>query len=103
MDPFYYSLLLPKGPSEGYWERVILTVGVGLISLVVFIFNFLIILFYFIVHLFTCAYIVWVISPPCPLLPPFPPSSVSGRSCSALIIDFVEEDICIVRKTKHFC
>jgi hypothetical protein len=29
-----------------------------------------------IIHLFTCAYIVWVISPPCPLphsLPPSPP------------------------------
>jgi hypothetical protein len=42
-------------------------------------------LFLFFVHLFTCAYIVWVISPRC--LPP----SVSGRSCSALITDFVEE------------
>jgi hypothetical protein len=31
-------------------------------------------IFYFIlfVHLFTCAYIVWVISPPCPPPPPFP-------------------------------
>jgi hypothetical protein len=51
------------------------------------------ILFVVVVHLFTCAYIVWVISPPCPLLPPFPPlsPSVSGRSHSALITDFVEE------------
>jgi hypothetical protein len=29
--------------------------------------------FFFIIHLFTCAYIVWVISPPCP---PCPPSSL---------------------------
>jgi hypothetical protein len=51
------------------------------------------ILFVVVVHLFTCAYIVWVISPPCPLLPPFPPlsPSVSGRSHSALITDFVEK------------
>jgi hypothetical protein len=45
------------------------------------------------VYLFTCAYIVWVISPPCPL-PPFfllSPPQFSGRSCSALITDFVEE------------
>jgi hypothetical protein len=42
----------------------------------------------FFVHLFTCAYIVWVISPPCPSPPPPPlPSSVSGRSCSALVTD----------------
>jgi hypothetical protein len=39
------------------------------------LFNFIVlhkkILFiYFIIHLFTCAYIVWFISPPCPLPPP---------------------------------
>jgi hypothetical protein len=47
---------------------------------------------FFVVYLFTCAYIVWVISPPCllPHLPPLP-SSVSGGSCSALIADFVEK------------
>jgi hypothetical protein len=28
---------------------------------------------FFVVHLFTCAYVVWVISPPCPPPPPFPP------------------------------
>jgi hypothetical protein len=46
---------------------------------------------YFFVHLFTCAYIVWVIALPCP--PPllFPPPSVLGRSRSALTTDFVEE------------
>jgi hypothetical protein len=46
---------------------------------------------FFVVHFFTCAYIVWVIPPPCPPPPPSPPPSVSGRSCSALITDFVEE------------
>jgi hypothetical protein len=66
-----------------------------------FFFNLFI---YFFVHLFTCAYIVWVISPPCPPPPLFPlPPSVSGRSRSALISDFVEEKTCIIRKTKHFC
>jgi hypothetical protein len=47
------------------------------------------ILFFVVVHLFTCAYIVWVISLPC--LPSPLPSSVSGRSHSALVTDFVEE------------
>jgi hypothetical protein len=32
-------------------------------------------LFLFFIHLFTCAYIVWVIFPPCPALPPSPLSS----------------------------
>jgi hypothetical protein len=33
------------------------------------------------VHLFTCAYIVWVISPPCHPSPPFPypPTSLPGK------------------------
>jgi hypothetical protein len=40
------------------------------------------------IHLFTCAYIVWVISPPTlSLLLP----SVPGRSCSAFVTSFVEE------------
>jgi hypothetical protein len=33
---------------------------------------------FLIIHLFTCAYIVWVISPPCPLLPPSPPQFQAG-------------------------
>jgi hypothetical protein len=41
--------------------------------------------FVIVVHLFTCAYIVWVISPPCLL-----PSSVSGRSCSTLVTNFCD-------------
>jgi hypothetical protein len=48
---------------------------------------------YIFIHLFTCAYIVWVISPPVTLphhLFPLPPS-VPGRSCYALITNFVEE------------
>jgi hypothetical protein len=49
--------------------------------------------FLFFIHLFTCAYTVWVIFPSCPPLPPFLclPPSVPGRSCSALITNFVEE------------
>jgi hypothetical protein len=49
-------------------------------------------LFFLIIYLFTCAYIVWVISPPFSLPYPLPPSpSFSGRTCSALISNFVEE------------
>jgi hypothetical protein len=37
---------------------------------------------FFIIHLFTCAYIVWVISPPCPpfpiFFPPPPPQFQAG-------------------------
>jgi hypothetical protein len=49
--------------------------------------------FFLIIHLFTCAYIVWVISPPCPPSLPSPllPHSVPGRSCSAFMTNFVEE------------
>jgi hypothetical protein len=39
---------------------------------------------FFIIHLFTCAYIVWVIYPPSP-----PP--LAGTTCSALTSNFVEE------------
>jgi hypothetical protein len=47
----------------------------------------------FLIHLFTCVYIVWVISPHCsPALPSHPfPTSLPGRTCSALISNFVEE------------
>jgi hypothetical protein len=53
------------------------------------------VLFFLVIHLFTCAYIVWAISPPFPLPPsptffPLPPL-VSGRSCSAFTTNFVEE------------
>jgi hypothetical protein len=41
----------------------------------------------FFTHLFICAYIVWAISPPCPI----PPPSLPGRTCSALFSNFVEE------------
>jgi hypothetical protein len=49
--------------------------------------------FFFIIHLFTCVYIVWVISPTCPSPPPSPPllPSLPGRTCSALVSNFVEE------------
>jgi hypothetical protein len=46
------------------------------------------------IHLFTCAYIVCVISPPDSLLHPLPrslPLSLPGRTCSAFISNFVEE------------
>jgi hypothetical protein len=46
----------------------------------------LLLLFLIIIHLFTRAIIVWVISHPCP-----PPPSHPGRTCSALITNFVEE------------
>jgi hypothetical protein len=50
---------------------------------------------FFFIHLFTCAYIVWVNSPPNPPTPvptlfPHPPS-LPGKTCSALISNFVEE------------
>jgi hypothetical protein len=47
---------------------------------------------FFIIHLFTYACIVWVISSSYPLpdpLPTFP--LIPGRSCSAFITNFVEE------------
>jgi hypothetical protein len=48
---------------------------------------------FFFIHLFTCSYIVWVISTPYLLFPYSPPESPSlpGRTCSALISNFVEE------------
>jgi hypothetical protein len=46
----------------------------------------------FFMHLFTFAYIVWAISPSCPLSPSFlPASSLPGRACSDLLSNFVEE------------
>jgi hypothetical protein len=47
----------------------------------------------FLIHLFTCAYIVWAISPPYILTSPSlpPPPSLPGRTCSALLSNFVEE------------
>jgi hypothetical protein len=48
--------------------------------------------FFKIIHLFTCAYIGWVISPPCPSPPLLPPSPLlPGRNCSALISNLVEK------------
>jgi hypothetical protein len=46
-----------------------------------------------IIHLFTCEYIVWVISTPCPCPPPSPfiPPSLPCKTCPALISNFVEE------------
>jgi hypothetical protein len=41
-------------------------------------------------YLFTCAYIVWAISPPS-CLHPLPPPLLPGRTCSTLISNFVEE------------
>jgi hypothetical protein len=45
-------------------------------KLMYFIYLYFFFKIYFVIylffHLFTCAYIVWVISPPCPTLPPSP-------------------------------
>jgi hypothetical protein len=50
---------------------------------------------FFLIHLFICAYIVWAISPPYPLPTPSPhcPASLPGRTCFALISNFVEERV----------
>jgi hypothetical protein len=47
---------------------------------------FYVFIFLLYIHLFTCPYIVWVISPP-------HPSSLPGITCSFLISNFVEEKI----------
>jgi hypothetical protein len=49
--------------------------------------------FFFFIHIFICAYIVWVISPHCPSHPPSLPHhpSLPGRTFSALFSNFVEE------------
>jgi hypothetical protein len=48
----------------------------------------------FFIHLFTCAYIVWAISPPSSTPPPSPPTPwLPSRICSALISNFVEERV----------
>jgi hypothetical protein len=59
---------------------------------------------FFFVHLFTCEYIVWVISPPWPPHLPFSslPSSVPGRSCSAFITNFVKEKTQANKEDKAF-
>jgi hypothetical protein len=48
---------------------------------------------FFIIHSFTCAYIVWVIFSCCSPLSPSPCllPSLLGRTCSALISNFIEE------------
>jgi hypothetical protein len=58
----------------------------------------------FLIHLFTCAYIVWAISPRYSSPSPNPPQpSLPGRNCSALISDFVEEkNISNNKKDKAF-
>jgi hypothetical protein len=87
-------ILLQARSREGMLS---LSSNIGKILHVLFMnFKYLLIDFiylFFIIHLFTCAYIVWVISSPClppptsPLLPP----SLPGRTCSAFISNFVEE------------
>jgi hypothetical protein len=53
----------------------------------------------FFVYLFTCAYIVWVISPPCP------PPLLSFKLVPFCPCDWFywRKDISIIRKTKRFC
>jgi hypothetical protein len=45
---------------------------------------------FFIIHLLTCAYIVWGISPPW-FLPPPPPPLLPAKTCSVLFFSSVEE------------
>jgi hypothetical protein len=58
--------------------------------------NTIYIFIHFFIHLFLCAYIVWVISPPCPLptLSTLPPS-VPGSSVLLLSLIFLK------RRDKH--
>jgi hypothetical protein len=58
--------------------------------------------FFVVVHLFTCAYIVWVISPPYPppLSPPLSFRQVPFCPCHWFCW---RKDISIIRKTKRFC
>jgi hypothetical protein len=45
--------------------------------------------FFFLIHLFTYAYIVWVISPPCSPPPPFPPFLPQFQADSVLPLSLV--------------
>jgi hypothetical protein len=44
-----------------------------------FLLYFLLFYFLLFIHLFICAYIVWAISPPCPLSPSFSPTLLTSR------------------------
>jgi hypothetical protein len=59
-----------RAPFSSYPHQHLLLCSYFFSMETVFIYLFI---YLFFVHLFTCAYIVWVISPPCPP-PPFPPS-----------------------------
>jgi hypothetical protein len=52
---------------------------------------------FFIIHLFTCAYIVWVISPPCPPPPPSLPLSPQFQAGPVLRLSL----ILLKKRDKH--
>jgi hypothetical protein len=54
-------------------------------------------LIFFIIHLFTCAYIVWVISPPCPPPPPSLPLSPQFQAGPVLRLSL----ILLKKRDKH--
>jgi hypothetical protein len=54
-------------------------------------------LFLFFIHLFTCAHIVWVISPPCPSPPTSPPLPTSSQAEPVLPLSI----ILLKRRHKH--
>jgi hypothetical protein len=56
--------------------------------------------FFFIIHLFICAFIIWVISPPCPFPPLFQASPTLPLS---LVLLKKRDKPNIIRKTKCFC
>jgi hypothetical protein len=60
---------------------------------------------FFVVHLFTYAYIVWVISSPCPLPHPYPHPYLSSRQVPFCPYHWFcwRNNISIIRKTKRFC
>jgi hypothetical protein len=60
---------------------------------------------FFIIHLFTCAYIVWVISPPCLPPPPslFSPLPLPGRTILLLSLILLKRRHKHSKKDKAFC
>jgi hypothetical protein len=101
MSTFYLNLLL-KGPHTITLSSNWGSEGRNLVRSSLFKINNYTILFisvpglkaFFVVvvYLFTCAYIVWVISPPCPPPLSFPPPLLSFRQVLFCpFTDFVEE------------
>jgi hypothetical protein len=77
----------------------------SLFLLIIFFFCPFLFIYLFISSIHMCIHCLGHFSPlpPAPHSLPFPPS-LSGRICSALISNFVEERVwTIIRKTKYFC